>query len=180
MLIKVSYIQTKFREGHILLTCWMVCNRSWHLTGSPKLPWHPARLIKEEGCVDLSVDTLHLKDPLVLFGSEGSVLTLPIFLLSLRIVAVSLFFTNDKGPLFWFKPSLVHSRGTFKHELVKGRLHSRGSRDLISWFMHLFRYWRFPCPLYFSPDRAPLICQTSLRMEPGFLPSVTGNFFHTP
>ena len=37
---------------------------------------HPARLIKEGGCVDLSVDTLHLIYPLVLFGSEGSALTL--------------------------------------------------------------------------------------------------------
>ena len=64
----------------------MVCNRSWHLPGNPKLVWHPARLIKEGGCVDLSVDTLHLKDPLVLFGSEGSALSLPLFHLSHRII----------------------------------------------------------------------------------------------
>ena len=36
--------------------------------------------------MDLSMDTMHLKDPLVLFGSEGSVLTLPLFFLSLRII----------------------------------------------------------------------------------------------
>ena len=47
---------------------------------------HPARLIKEGGCVDLSLDTLHLKWPLFLFGSEGSALTLPLFLLSSRII----------------------------------------------------------------------------------------------
>ena len=32
------------------------------------------------------MDTLHLKDPLVLIGSEGSALTLPLFLLSTRII----------------------------------------------------------------------------------------------
>ena len=38
------------------------------------LVWHPTRIMKEGGCVDLSMDTMHLKDPLVLFGSEGSAL----------------------------------------------------------------------------------------------------------
>ena len=64
----------------------MVCNRSLYLPGNPKPVWYPARLIKEGGCVDLSMDTLHLKYPLVLFGSEGSALTLPLFLLSPRII----------------------------------------------------------------------------------------------
>ena len=41
--------------------------------------------------MDLSMDTLHLKDPLVLFGSEGSALTLPLFLLSPRIIILSHF-----------------------------------------------------------------------------------------
>ena len=51
--------------------------------------------------MDLSMDTLHLKYPLLLFGFEGSALTLPLFLISLRILnALSLFFNNDKGPLF--------------------------------------------------------------------------------
>ena len=57
----------------------MVCNRSWHLPGNPKLMWHPARGIKEWGCLDLSMDSLHLNYPLVLFGFEGSALTLPVF-----------------------------------------------------------------------------------------------------
>ena len=64
----------------------MVCNRSWHLPGNPKLVWNSVRLIKGGGCVDLSMDTLHLKYPLVLFGSEGSALTLPLFLLSHRMI----------------------------------------------------------------------------------------------
>ena len=42
-------------------------------------------LIKEKWCVDLTMDTLHLKYPLVLLGSEGSALTLPLFLRSPRI-----------------------------------------------------------------------------------------------
>ena len=54
--------------------------------GPRKLVWHPACLIKEGGCVDLGMDTLHLKYVLVLFGSEGSALTLPFFLLSPRII----------------------------------------------------------------------------------------------
>ena len=39
--------------------------------------------------MDLSTDTLHLKYPLVLFGSEGSALTLTLFLLSPRINMLS-------------------------------------------------------------------------------------------
>ena len=66
----------------------LLCNRSWHLPGNPKQVWHPARLIKEEGCVYLSVDTMHLKDPLALFGSEGSALTLPLFLLLPRKITL--------------------------------------------------------------------------------------------
>ena len=60
-------------KGHTLLACSMVCNKSWN----PKLVWHPA----EGGCVD----TMHLKESLVLCGSEGSPLTLPLFPLSIRI-----------------------------------------------------------------------------------------------
>ena len=65
----------------------MVCNRIWHL---PRIPLeaggHPARLIKEGRCVDLSMDIPHLKYPLVCFGFEGSALTLPPFLLSPRVI----------------------------------------------------------------------------------------------
>ena len=48
--------------------------------------------------MDLSMDTPRLKDPLVLFGSESSALSLPLFLLSLRIRMLSVFFNSDKGP----------------------------------------------------------------------------------
>ena len=48
----------------------MVCFSEWHLPGSPKLVWHSARLIKEGGCVDQSMDTLHLKYSLIPCGSE--------------------------------------------------------------------------------------------------------------
>ena len=67
----------------------MMCNRSLHLLGNPKLVWHTARLIKDGGCVDLSMDTLHLKYPLILVRPEGSALTLPLFLLSPRIIMLS-------------------------------------------------------------------------------------------
>ena len=52
--------------------------------GTLSYVWHPTRLINEGGCGDMSMDTLHLKDPLVLFGFEGSALSLPLFLLSQR------------------------------------------------------------------------------------------------
>ena len=64
----------------------MVCSRSWHLPGNPTLVWHAARLIKERGYLDLSMYTMHLKDPLVLIGSEGSALTLHFSRLSPRII----------------------------------------------------------------------------------------------
>ena len=64
----------------------MVFNRSWQLPGNLKLVWHPARHIKEEEGVELSTDTLHLKDPLVLFGYQGAALTLLFLLLSRMIM----------------------------------------------------------------------------------------------
>ena len=39
------------------------------LAGNPKLVWHPACIIKEGECMNLSMDDMHLKDPLVLFGA---------------------------------------------------------------------------------------------------------------
>ena len=63
-----------------------VCYTSWLLPGNRKLVSHPACLIKEGGCEDLSMDTLHLKYSLVLFGSGGSALTLTLFLLWHRII----------------------------------------------------------------------------------------------
>ena len=71
------------REAHILLACSMVCNRSCHLPGNTKLSLHPARLIKEGGCV-MSMDTMYLKGHLALFGSEGSALTLLLFFFNLE------------------------------------------------------------------------------------------------
>ena len=49
------------------------------------MAWHPAHLIKEGGCVDLSMDTMHIKDPWFLFGFEGSALSIPRLLPSHRI-----------------------------------------------------------------------------------------------
>ena len=43
--------------------------------------------IKEAGWVDLFIDTMHIKDPFVFFGSEGSARSLPLNLLSSRIIA---------------------------------------------------------------------------------------------
>ena len=74
------------RREHTLFACSMVCSMSCHLPGNPKLVCPLARLIQEGVCVDLSTDTVHLIGPLVFFGSEGSALTLPLFLLSSRII----------------------------------------------------------------------------------------------
>ena len=64
--------------------------------GEPyKLVRQPACIIKEGGCVDLSMDTMHLKDPLVLFGHKGSALTLPLFS-SFTLLALSRFFNDDQ------------------------------------------------------------------------------------
>ena len=57
----------------------MVCNRSSHRCGT-------LLTFKNNGDVYLSMDNLHLKYTLVLFGSEGSALTLPLFLLLYRII----------------------------------------------------------------------------------------------
>ena len=40
-----------------------------HFPISVDLAWHPSRLTKEGGCIDLFVSTMHLKGPLVLFVS---------------------------------------------------------------------------------------------------------------
>ena len=81
-----------------------MCNRSWHLPGNPKPVFHPACLIKEAGCVDLSMNTMHIKDPLVVLGYEGSIPPLPHFLISSRIIMLCLTITK-----YYF---LVISHGT--------------------------------------------------------------------
>ena len=115
-------------RGTPFLACSMVCNGRWHLLGNPKLVWHPARLIKEWGCVDLSVDTMHLKDPLILFRFEGSALSLslflPLFRFSHRINILGHYPTMTKDhfsekslmalnslcvPMGLNKPSFIHS-----------------------------------------------------------------------
>ena len=85
--INTNYVYCKNRflitvqGSHLIL----LCNRSWHLPGNPKLVGTILVFIKEGLYVDLSMDTLHLKYPLVLFGYEGSALTLPLFLHLYRI-----------------------------------------------------------------------------------------------
>ena len=97
--------------------------------------WHHARLIKEWGCVDLSMNTLHLKYPLVLFGCEGSALTLPLFLLSPRIIMLChcsstmtkdhflLMLYDTKWPLCAIKHLFIHS---FKQEPTESKLQFLG------------------------------------------------------
>ena len=62
-----------------------MCNRSWHILGNPQLVRHSACLTQEWGCAELSVDTMHLNDLLVLFEFECSALYLPLLLFSPRI-----------------------------------------------------------------------------------------------
>ena len=79
-------VMTEWSKALPLLACSMLGNSSWHLPWYPKLVWRTARLIKEGGFADPSMDTMRLKDPLVLFGSEGSALTLLLFLFSLSVI----------------------------------------------------------------------------------------------
>ena len=81
----LSFPTCRLHKGNTLLACWMVSNRGCSLQGNPKLVWHPACLMKEGAYVNLCLDTMHLKYPLVLFGFEVSALSLPLFLLSPRI-----------------------------------------------------------------------------------------------
>ena len=71
-------------KGH---ACWYA-TAVGNSRGNPKLVWHPARLIKEGGCVDLLMDTRHLKYPFVICGSEASALTLPLCLRSPSIISI--------------------------------------------------------------------------------------------
>ena len=105
-------------KGLTICACSLVRCRSWHLPGNPRLVWHPARLINDGGCVELSMDTMHLlNSPRVLFGSEGSAQTFSLSPFTKNYYAFSLFFNNDKGQLFgnilWyqiaFKPLFIHS-----------------------------------------------------------------------
>ena len=55
------------------------------------------------------MDTMHLKPPLVLLGSEGSAITLPLFLLSPRIIMLCHCFMALDEPLCVSKHSFIHS-----------------------------------------------------------------------
>ena len=83
-------VRVKWKKPHLNVSC--MGHTSWCAIGvgtfQGTLSWCGTlfALWKEGGCVDLSMDSLHLKYPLVLFGSEGSGLTLPLFLLSPRII----------------------------------------------------------------------------------------------
>ena len=74
ILVNINYRLGESRNparGIPLLDCSVVCNRNSHFTGNRKLVWHTVRLIEERGYGDLSMDTMHQKDPLVLFGYEA-------------------------------------------------------------------------------------------------------------
>ena len=53
------------------------------------------------GCVDLCVNTMHRKDPLIFFGCVGSAFFLLLLFFTIEINALSLCFNNDNGPPFW-------------------------------------------------------------------------------
>ena len=88
-------------KEHTLLACWTVCNRSRYLPGNLKLVWHPAHHVKGGWFVDLSMDTMHLKEPWLLFGAVCSALTLPPFLLSPRIIMLCHSFSTITKDHFW-------------------------------------------------------------------------------
>ena len=103
----------------------MVCNSSWHLPGNPKLVWHPVRLVKEGGCVDLSMGTRQLNYPLYWSSLDlKALLLLHLFLFLSRIIMLChcsstmtknhfliLFFVT-KWPVCvdvpWFNPHTPH------------------------------------------------------------------------
>ena len=85
---------------------YVMATQKGHLPWNPKQVWHPSHLIKEGVCVYLSMDTMHLKDPLVLFGPEDSACTLTPFLLSLTIIMLchcSLTYTYIKYAIRYIK-----------------------------------------------------------------------------
>ena len=61
----------------------------------------------------MSKDTMHLKYPLVVFGSEGSALNLPPFLLSPRIIMLCHYSSTMTKDHFLLKAMLWHQYGMF-------------------------------------------------------------------
>ena len=80
---KITY---KIKELH------KVNGVQWELASSGE----PYSSNKRKVCVD----TMHLEDPLILFGYEASAITFPLFPLSAKSnqCSVNVFFNNDKGP----------------------------------------------------------------------------------
>ena len=76
------------------MTSSMVCNRSQQLLGNPML----ARLIKEGGSVDMSVDNMHHNIPRSSLDLKTALSLL--FLLSPKINVLLLCINGDKGPFF--------------------------------------------------------------------------------
>ena len=90
--------------------------------------WHPATLIKERGCVDMPMDTMYLIYPLVLFDSEGSALTLTLFLLSHRIIMLcncSSTTTKDHSLLISYGTKCFVCRCAFKHLFIHSCMYAR-------------------------------------------------------
>ena len=80
----------------------------------------PCSPFKKGECMDLSMDTMHLKDPFVIFGSESSALTLPLFSFHLELLCFDIVLQQWQGTTLFgkvafvrqcaFKPSFNHVR----------------------------------------------------------------------
>ena len=92
------------------------------------------------------MDTMYLKDPLVLFGFEGSALSLPLFLL---LHALSLFFNNGKGPLYR-KSNLMALNG------LLCRCAFKPSFNQPVWCNH--------CCIYHLPHTGEILCKTQWQI----------------
>ena len=137
------------RKRQTLLASLKVCNRRWHLPGNPELLWHPARLIKEGGCVDLSMGTMNLKDSLVLFGSA---LTRYLFLLSLRIIMLC----HCSSTITKEKP-LVRYHGTIKLPLCADVSLNHLSHSPLPHRASALAYTSPRCPLSTSFRQIPFL-----------------------
>ena len=129
--------------------------------------WLPARLIKEGGCVDLPMDTLHLKLLcLVLFGSKGSALSLPLFLLSPRIISLGhcsstmtkghflLVFYGTKWPLCVDVPLNTHSFNHSSHVVIRYVFYGPfGYCKCIGYCIYVFQCNFAISTCYFPPSR---------------------------
>ena len=86
--LKVSWIQTTLSRGTLngLMHLWVNIQCQHLIPALYVRLWAPCSHNQRSKCVDLSMGTLHLKSLLVLIGSEGSTLILPLFLLSPSII----------------------------------------------------------------------------------------------